>query len=167
MKVIVLYAMALLSVFIPACNKNKDTVPPNTNEINATVLLTTGSTITINAKGTKAVMGCTLLGGGNFLYGTSDNNAYVYLGSIYGPGFSCVSAPGTYPLVCEYKTNRADPATRAWSNMGTNRGSITFTVVNDHYLEGHFNAVSKCISAGCGSSSMDTVVINGTFKGNY
>jgi len=166
MKVILLYAIALLSVFIPACNKNKDTAPPNTNEFNATVLLTTGATVTINAKGSKAKIGCTFLGGGNFLYGTNDNNEYVHLGSIYGPGFTCVSSPGTYPLTCEFRKNVTDPNTRIWSNIGMNQGSITITVINDHYMEGHFNAVSKCVSVGCGSSP-DSVVINGTFKGNY
>jgi len=168
MKTIAFNVLALLTVFSIACNKKNDTAPPNTNEFNATVLLTTGATVTINAKGSNAKMGCAILGGGNYVNGINSDNASVYLSYIYdGSGSaSCVSSPGTYNLVCEFRKNVAVTNTPIWRSSGMNRGSITFIVINDHYMEGHFNAVSTCFSGGC-VYGVDSVVITGTFKGNY
>jgi hypothetical protein len=60
----------------------------------------------------------------------------------------------------------ADPNTPIFSNSGINKGSITFTVVNDHHLEGYFNAISLCNSPGC-AFGIDSVIIAGTFKGDF
>ena len=172
MKYIIVYAMILIIVCISACKKKNDVILPNNNEVNATVVVSPTSTITINAKGTKAKMACSILGGGTFIEGTHDNGAAVYINISNPPAFSCITSPGTYNFSCEYRKNVADPNTPIWSNIPvnggsiTNRGSITLTVANDHYGEGYFNAVAKCVSSGC-AYGVDSVIITGTFKGNF
>lgn len=172
MKKIIVYFLVVMMTLTSSCKKQNDVIPPNTNEVNATVVVSPTSTITINAKGSKAKMGCSLWGGGTFINGTNDANAAVIISYVYGSGSSCVKTPGTYNFSCEYRKNVGAPNTPIWSNVPvnggsiTNRGSITLTVANDHYYEGYFNAVAKCASSGiCGD--VDSVIINGTFKGNF
>ena len=172
MKKIIIYFIVLITVFTSACKKKNDPAPLNNNEVNATVVISPTSTITINAKGTKAKMACSILGGGTFIEGTHDNGAAVYINISNPPALSCITSPGTYNFSCEYRKNVADPNTPIWSNIPvnggtiTNRGSITLTVANDHYGEGYFNAVSKCASPGC-AYGVDSVIITGTFKGSF
>ena len=166
MKKNIIYVIVLIAVFTSACKKKPDAAPPNNNEVNATVVISPTSTITINAKGSKAKMGCSFLGGGNFISGTNETNAAIYIAYVYGSGASCVSNPGTYNFSCEYRKNGTDSNTPIWSNNGANRGSITFTAINDHYMEGFFNAVSRCNYGSC-VIGVDSVIINGTFKGNF
>lgn len=156
--------LLLISCFI-SCKKGND-VPPNNNEMKATVVVSPASTININATGSKARMGCSFLGGGTFVAGTNEVNAAVYISYVYSTNFSCVSSPGTYNFSCEYRKNVADPNTPIYSNNGMNPGSITFTVINDHYMEGSFTAVSRCNSPGC-AFGVDSVIISGTFKGDH
>lgn len=166
MKKHIVYAMILITVCISACKKKNDPIPANNNEVNTTVVISPTSTITINAKGSKVKMGCNLWGVGTFINGTNDDNAAVIISYVYGSGSSCVKTPGTYNFSCEYRKNVADPNTPIWSNNGANRGSITFTAITDNYMEGYFNAVSRCNSGGC-VFGVDSVIITGTFKGNF
>lgn len=167
MKKIIVYALVSITVITSACKKKNDTNSTNNNEVNVTVVISPTSTININAKGSKATMGCSFnafVGTTNQVAGTNENNAAVY---IQIPLSSlCVTSPGTYSFSCEYRKNVADPNTPIWANNGINRGSITFTAVNDHYWEGNFNAVCRCVSTGC-VFGVDSVIVNGTFKGDH
>jgi len=157
-----LILLLFISCFI-SCKK-KFEITPNNNVVKAMVVVSPTSTININAAGTKAVMGCSFWAGGSYIGGTNEANAAVYI-TVYGTNFSCVSSPGTYSFNCEYRKNVVDPATPIYSNNGINRGSITFTTINDHYMEGSFTAVCWCNSPGC-VPGVDSVIVSGTFKGD-
>ena len=163
MRKIVVHALVLVTVIISACKK-KNEILPNNNEVNATVVVSPTSTITINAKGAKAIMGCSLFGGGTFVDGTNSLNEAVYLSYI--SGITCVTSPGTYRFDCQYRPDVSSSSTPIYQNIGVNRGSITFTAVNLHYMEGYFNAVCYCHSTGC-VFGVDSVVVTGSFKGDY
>ena len=157
--------LLLVSIFV-TCKKESDDPPPNNNEVKATILLPSGNTININATATKASMGCLISLGGGYTHidATNTANAAVYM-SIYVPVTTCVTTPGTYNFNCEYRVDFTSGSTPIYSNLlATNRGSITFTTINDHYMEGTFNAICRCASPGCGT---DSVAVSGTFKGDY
>lgn len=137
------------------CNKGPDS-PPNNNEFNALVVLANGTQVNINAKGTKATMGCASLGGGTYVNGVNSNNAAVYI-SLYASGVMCVTKTGTYPFQCQYRPNIASQVSPIYENIGvSNPGSITFTSITDKTMEGFFNAVCRY--------NVDSVVVTGTFK---
>jgi hypothetical protein len=152
-----IFILLLLISCIIACKK-KNAEAPNNNEVKATVVLSSGDTVNINATGSKAEMwGCAPLGGG-----TNEANAAVYI-TVYDTGIRCVTSPGTYSFDCQYRPNVADSNTPIYGGTGS---SITFTVINDHYMEGSFTAVvCRCISTGC-VFGVDSVVVTGTFKGD-
>jgi hypothetical protein len=159
-------ALLLLVSSFGSCKKGSDAPPTNNNEVKATILLTSGTAITINATTTKALMGCTitLVGGSTHIDGTNAANAAIHI-SIFVPGSMCVTAAGTYNFGCEYRQDVTSGNTPIYSNLGiANPGNITFTTINEHYMEGYFTALCRCASAGCGT---DTVIVSGTFKGDY
>jgi len=133
--------------------------------MNATIVVSPISTITINAKGYKALMGTSFFGGGTFIDGTNEANAAVYI-NVYNSGMMAVNSPGTYSFSCEYRKNVADPNAPIYSNNGMNTGSITFTSISDHSMEGFFSAVCRCNSSGC-VLGVDSVIVTGTFKGDH
>lgn len=155
--------LLLISCFF-SCKKGNN-IPPNNNEMKATVVVSTASTININAAGTKARMGCSLFGG-TYVEGTNEANAAVYI-TTNSINFSCITSPGIYSFACQYRPNVADPNTPIYSNIGPNPGSITFSTVNDHYMQGTFNAVCRCITPGNCISNVDSVIVTGSFKGDY
>ena len=152
-----------MSCFI-SCKKKNDIVP-NNNEVKATVIVSPTSTITINAKGSKTWMG-TASFSGTVIQGTNEANAAVYINVFSGVAFLPVTIPGTYSIRCEYRTNVASQNTPIYSNSGTNAGSITFTTINGQFMEGFFNTVCRCFSPGC-AYGVDSVIVSGTFKGDY
>lgn len=170
MKIVLACSLLVFVLNIAACKKdNKIPLVKSEVEVNATVVLSTGETIIINASGDNAKMGCTLLGGGSYISATNAANASVYIGSVYSSGLSCVTSPGTYNFECQYRKNTADPNTPIWSNWAnnvTNKGSITFTTFNDNIIEGNFHAIAKCFSPGC-AFGVDSAIISGTFKKNF
>ena len=154
------FSFILICLSHLSCNK-KDDPPVNTNEFKATVVLSSGAIISIDAKGTKAAMGCGLLGSGTFVSGSNESNAGVNI-TAYGVGSACITVPGTYSFRCEYRVNTASTNTPIYENhFATNKGSITFTAINNSYMEGYFNAV--CVLP----PRVDSVTVNGSFKGNY
>ena len=155
--------LLLTSCFI-SCGK-KEHVAPNNNEVKATVVVSPTSTITINAKGYNALMGTSFFGGGTFIDGIGEANAAVYI-NVYSSGFMAVNSPGTYSFSCEYRKNVADQNAPIYSNNGMNAGSITFTAINDHSMQGFFSAVCRCNSSGC-VLGIDSVIVTGTFKGDH
>lgn len=135
-----------------SCKKSNE-APLNNNEMNATVVLSSGDIIKINAKESKARMGQSWYGG-TFVEGTNETNAAIYINLL------TVISPGTYAFSCEYRTNAESSTTPIYVNYGVNnRGSITFTVLDDHAMEGHFSAVCKYAT--------DSVTVSGSFKGNF
>ena len=153
-------SLILICLFHLSCNKKDDT-PVNTNEFKATVVLSSGSIVNIDAKGTKAAMGCGLLGSGTFVSGSNESNAGVNI-IAYGVGSACITNPGTYSFRCEYRVNTVSPNTPIYENhFATNKGSITVTTINNSYMEGYFNAV--CVLP----PRADSVTVNGSFRGNY
>src|SRR5215204_2417549 len=140
------------------CKKQPPALPPNHNEFKATVVLVSGSTVTINAAGAKAKMGCAPWGGGTYVNGTSETNARVYC-SAYSSGIACVIAPGTYQCSCEYRPDATSSTTPGYGSTAAHPGSITFTVFDANHMEGYFDAVC--------TNNTDSVVVSGTFKGDY
>ncbi len=156
-----IFCLASLSVgLVYSCKKDgPPALPPNHNEVSASVILTSGPAITINAKGTKAPMGLNgWLGGGGYVDGTNDAGNAVYI-SIF-PG---ISGPGTYDLAsgyrCEYRINATSGTSPIYMNSGANAGSITFIKANAQEMEGSFTAVCRY--------GTDSVIVSGTFKGDY
>lgn len=159
-KKFIMYAVLLLAAIgCYSCHKNKDALPVKNTEVKATVTLSPGNIVTINATGSKAVMGSAFYGGGTFIDGTNENNAAVYI-SVYNSSFSPVTVPGTYNFDCQYRPDITSQSTPIYVNTGSSDpGSITFTIINDHYMEGYFNSV--CVA------NADTVIVSGSFKGDY
>jgi hypothetical protein len=146
--------LLLLIVCLSACKKNNDS-PYLNNEMKATVVLSSGGIIEINAQWPKALMGQIWWSGNSFVEGTNDANAAVYLTSLGN-----VTVPGTYGVSCQYRPDVVSQTAPIYENSGNKPGSITFTVIDDHHMEGHFTAV-------CILDSTDSATVNGTFKGYY
>jgi hypothetical protein len=150
-----IFFASCLSIFI-SCKKNE--IPPSldsNNQVKATVILSTGDTIKINATGSKAPMGCSV--GYSFVDGTNETNEAIYL-NVLNINNSCLNSPGNYNLDCQYRPDGASPTTSIYVNQGV--GSITFTTLNiNSYAEGYFDAVCK--------SGSDSVIVNGSFKGHW
>lgn len=165
MKKIFIITIAFGAVCFWGCKKNNVEVVQKMTEVKATIVVSPTNTININSTGSNAKMGCSSSGGGTYVDGTNEANAAVYI-SLYASGFSCVTSPGTYNFSCQYRKNVADPNTPIFSNNGINPGSITFTSINGHHMEGSFTAVCWCNSSGC-VFGVDFVNVSGTFKGDY
>jgi hypothetical protein len=161
MKIITCHTIALfiLLCFFSGCKKNSGTPSPvNNNEMNATVLFTNGSTVTINARGTKAILGVSSpLGGSGYISGTNPSNAQVYISL-----FPKISTTGTFTTTqgysCTYYVNAGSTSTPVYTTFGNSSGTLTILSVSDNYLEGSFNAVCR--------NGADSVTVTGTFKGN-
>jgi hypothetical protein len=156
--------LLLISCFV-SCQKKND-VPQNNNEVKATVVVSPTSTININATGSKTRMGCANCAG-TIVEGTNEANAAVYITvnppSSSVPNLACVTSTGTYVFDCQYRPNVADPNTPIYGSFG---GSMTFIAINDHYMEGSFTTVCRCISQGC-AFGVDSVVVTGSFRGDH
>lgn len=152
------FAFSFLFISLMSCKKDDTDEPANTNEVNATVVLSSGGTVTISAKGTKAILGLSSpLGGPGYIDGTNSANAAVYI-NLY----PAITMTGTFGFnqgyTCQYRPDVTSMTSPIYTNSGIDPGSITITTVNDHYLEGSFSAI--CRYQG------DSVIVSGTFKGN-
>jgi hypothetical protein len=166
MKKIFFITTAFTAVCFWGCKKNNVAVVQKMTEVKATIVVSPTSTININSTGSNAKMGCsaTIVGSMTFIVGTNENNAAVYIEIPLNN--LCITSPGTYNFSCQYRKNVADPNTPVFSNNGINPGSITFTAINGHHMEGSFIAVCWCNSSGC-VFGVDFVNVSGTFKGDY
>ena len=159
MRLLVTVFSVAATVVLVGCKKNSPPPSlPNNNEVNATVVLSSGQIITINARGTKAPMGLSSpLGGSSYVDGTNDAGNAVYINI-----FPIISGPGTFDFAggfrCQYRINAGSGATPIYENNGANAGSITFTTANAQMMEGSFNAVCRY--------GTDSVLVAGTFKGD-
>jgi len=141
------------------CNKNNNDAPTSQNHIYATITPVSGSPLIIDAVGDNAIF----LDGG-ILPGVglqAKNDAHAQLDFIIGD----TPNPGVYPFILTYEVNSTSPTAPVYDNNPTyvsNPGSVNITAVSDHHIEGSFNATCKI-----GLGSPDSVIINGTFKGDY
>ena len=145
----------ILLVLTFSCNK-KNSAPTNNNEVKASAILLSGATVIINAKERKATMGCNPLGGGTYVVGTDESNALVGISVL-----ACVKTLGNHSgfYICQYTPNSTLPTSPNYSASGPNAGSITFTSLNEKYMEGFFSVV-------CYRTATDSVIVSGTFKGD-
>lgn len=152
-------SIILVIALLVSCRK-KIEMPPNNNEIRATIIFSSGKQIQIYGKNTKARMGWDWIGM-TYLEVSDDLNglvSFTAFPAIKSPGtynnFSVQFRPATVQRLPDYDNFQL-------SNTGSlaNRGSVTFSRINDHNMEGAFHAV-------CWART-DTVIITGTFKGDY
>lgn len=156
--------ICMLALFnFQSCKKSSNP-PVNNNVVSASVIVSPTQTIPFQFTGDKAHIGCGFTGNGPSIWGETDAFALLDL-RVSNSTFTCVVAPGTYPLICEYRKNTHDPAGAIFSNFGRAPGSITFTVNDGNNIEGFFSAISWCQSTGCNPAT-DSVIVSGTFKGN-
>lgn len=151
-------SICIVIIFSVACRK-KHELPPNHNEIKAKVLFTSGNEIHITGKESKAWMGWDWVGFTS-LGVRDDVNGRLSLTS-----FTRVKTPATYAnfsVQFEPAPGKGLPTYRNWQLVNghlVTEGSVTFTTVNDHTMEGTFHAVCW--------ANKDTVVITGMFKGDF
>ena len=150
-----LFTLLVLIIIFNACKKKNDE-PPNNNELKATVVVSPVKTVIIDAKAEKAIMGCANIFGNTYTYidGIGESDAALYI-TVVDANIQCITGPGTYSMDCEYRVNVNDQSTPIFVDQA---GSITFTAINEKYMEGFFNAV--CVYG------IDSVVVSGTFKGD-
>lgn len=144
------------------CNKNNNDAPTSQNHIYATITPVSGSPLIIDAVGDNAIFSAGGLLPAVGLEAKNDANAELDL--MFGVPLS----PGIYPFYCYYEVNSASSTTPIYDNNQTyvsSPGSVSITAVSDHHIEGSFNANCKTTPGSPGSP--DSVIINGTFKGDY
>ena len=154
-----------LVVLICCCFSCKKAKTNNQNELKATVKLISGETIIINASGGNARMDC------ENGFSIDNGNQYPAPGlalQTYNNSGNCITSAGTYTapnFLCSFSqvpgTVYGNIATAAPGSVGArNPGSITFTSFSNTYVECSFSAT-------CMHGANDSVIINGTFKGNH
>ena len=155
-KLFLILLIFFVSEIIHSCKKN-NAVATNDNEIMANIVVASGGSFNLNAKGSDAsfIKGRTLeltqLNGG-------DGNQLITI------SFNNVSDTGTYPYDCIYQVNHYSTQTPIYENSGfwvTQPGSVTINILNGNHIEGSFTAVGKM-----GLGATDSAIINGTFKGD-
>ena len=75
------------------------------------------------------------------MQGTNEDNADVII-NVYDTGIRCVTNPGTYIFLCEFKPNIKDVNIPIYSSSGSG-ATMTFTAMNDRYMEGYFSACAN------------------------
>lgn len=133
-------------------------IPDNENELKATVQFSSGQIVTINATESAAFMDCQF----DFVIQNQQYPAAGLALDIHNASYNCITSAGTYYapyFSCSFGT--AGTQSVLYSNTGvTNPGSITFTSFSDSKVECYFSSV-------CKNNVGDSVIINGTFKGNH
>ena len=145
--------------------KKTSTSANNQNELKATVKLISGEIIVINASSGYARMDCE--------NGFSIDNSKQFPApglalQTYNNSGDCITSAGTYTapnFVCSFSqvsgTVYENIASAVPGSIGAhNPGSITFTSFSNTDVECSFTAT-------CMHGANDSVIINGTFKGNY
>ena len=152
----------ILSFLFSSCGKNNNATPSNL--LNATVALSSGNTITINATGTKATAYKDDFGFAH-ISGLNSANAEVNI------SFQTLSSPGTYNLYCEYRVDAKSTPNLIYANtfaqsqpngFPTYQGSVTLTAVTPSHIEGTFSALCKT-----SINATDSAMVTGSFKGDY
>jgi hypothetical protein len=151
-----------LTFFLYSCNKNSE--PANNNLLNASVSLSSGNIVTINATGSKVKFSKDIFGYA-LISGLNGDNAEVNI------NFQTLSSPGTYGLYCEYRVDAKSTPNLIYANtyaanqangFPTYQGSVTITAVTLSHIEGTFSATCKT-----SLNASDSAIVTGSFKGDY
>lgn len=146
-----------------SCKKKND-LPPDNDEVKATMTFSSGIVLNTHTTGMNARMGCDIYGITSFIESNDEINGRITI-THFG---NCVSATGTIDKVdiqyLRYPNSQSSPVynnsiVRTPGSSLEYSGKVTFTTVTSDYLEGNFNAV--CWSY----QGKDSVIISGTFKG--
>ncbi len=146
-------------LFISGCTKDNPLAPAaNNNEVNAQVLLSSGTTVNIQAKGSKARMALySYLGGPGYIQGTNDAGNMVII-NLY-PSISHTGSFGTgQGFSCQYRPDGLSGSSPIYLNSGANSGQLVITSFSDNYIAGSYSAVCR--------NGSDSVTVTGTFKGD-
>lgn len=145
----ILIAAIILGLY--SCEKKDPGIKtyPN-NHMEATVSFKSGSQLTINETGNNVTFYKSYLTGGTGVKAVNSRNQAVYIGSGYGYSGS-------------YHTNYLAANDSSYENYALPADTIIYTVTNGNYQEGnfHFTCIYNSLS------NPDTVIINGSFKGEY
>ncbi|MBL0202182.1 MAG: hypothetical protein IPP81_19100 [Chitinophagaceae bacterium] len=148
-------------------SKKASTSTNNQNELKATVKLISGSTIIINASKLETRMDCDNVG-----FTIDNGNQYPAPGlalQTFDNSGNCITSAGSYTAPIFFWCSFSQVPGRVYSNIAnpfpggigaSNPGSITFTSFSNTYVECFFSAT-------CMYGANDSVIINGTFKGNH
>ena len=155
------YGMILfLTFFLYSCNKNSEPA----NLLNASVSLSSGNTVTINATGSKVKFSKDVFGYA-LISGLNSDNAEVNI------SFQTLTSPGTYSLYCEYRVDAKSTPNLIYANtfaanqpngFPTYQGSVTITAVTLSHIEGTFSATCKT-----SINATDSAMVTGSFNGDY
>ena len=139
-----------------ACNKERP--PLRGKEVQATIVLSGGSTIVINTSPGNAYIGCSSQYMSSqrqsIIQGINDAYTAAILLSI---GDTCIVRAGTYEFTCQYVKDYNGQRIPYQNDSVADRGTVTYSVVTNDYVEGNFHAVCK--------NELDSVLVSGTFKG--
>ena len=155
------YGMILfLTFFLYSCNKNSEPA----NLLNASVSLSSGNTVTINATGSKVKFSKDVFGYA-LISGLNSDNAEVNI------SFQTLTSPGSYSLYCEYRVDAKSTPNLIYANtfaanqpngFPTYQGSVTITAVTLSHIEGTFSATCKT-----SINATDSAMVTGSFNGDY
>ncbi len=150
--------LSILIVFITC--KKQDKLPSDdelnvNNKINLRVTSSSGTIINIISRGSQAPIS---VGTGYGLYidgnGLNPNDPTVKINA----GLNWPGVAGTYSWNCEYRPTGPSSGINVYANwLSSNRGSITFTSLEEHYAKGYFDGTCKLNS--------DSVYLSGDFEG--
>ena len=151
-----------LTFFLYSCNKP---APSNNNLLKASVSLSSGNTVTINATDSKVKFSKDVVFGFVLISGLNSDNAEVNI------SFQTLTSPGTYSLYCEYRVDAKSTPNLIYANtyaanqpngLPTYQGSVTITAVTLNHIEGTFSATCKT-----SMNATDSAMVTGSFKGDY
>lgn len=153
--------LVLMITFSLSCKKKVD-LPPNNNEIKASIRYKSGKQIDIHVSGPKARMGCGMLGGGRYVEAYDEVNGSILLSSL-----TCLNSVGNYNNVyVRFTANVNSQTSPIYENhIITTPGGPTFLSIftikelRSDYIEGSFSSMAWY--------QKDTVLITGTYKGDY
>ncbi len=146
-------------ISVSGCKKDNPFAPAaNNNEVIAQVLLSSGTTVNIQAKGSKARMApYTFLGGPGYIQGTNDATNMVII-NLY----PSISQTGSFGIAqgfsCQYRPDGVSGSSPIYLNSGANSGQLVITSFSDHYIAGNYSAVCRY--------GTDSVTVTGTFRGD-
>lgn len=145
-------------VYLISCSKKDDL--QKSNEVKATAIYSSGNSINFYANGKNTMMSCGVFS--EMILSANDQNGLAsFHFNISGSGAgNCINRTGNYKLYGSYHSKSTGQPIIAYdADWGRKVPNITFTVVNDDQMEGHFDGVFY--------NGNDSVIVNGTFKGDF
>jgi hypothetical protein len=161
--------MAVVGILITSCSK--DNAPDtSSNYVSATISIGNNAPFQVSATGAVVKIYTAISGPSNFRIEAVDPNKNKLFIAVDN-----VNQAGTYPItgndgvtgngVTFIKDLGLTTQVIYWTidPSITNKGSVTITAFNKHYIEGTFTAICKNEN----NSSEVAQISNGSFKGNY